>query len=55
MKRCDNETCRRPFGLVVYRFYGYRFCREVCKNDFLAKIAQQRERMKQWLGYLRPS
>lgn len=49
---CDNESCRRKFGLVVQRWFGYRFCCTACKEDFLAKLSAQRERMRQWLSYL---
>jgi hypothetical protein len=51
-KRCDNETCGRPFGLVLHRWYTYRFCCLRRKQAFLQKTTDQRERVKQWLHFL---
>jgi hypothetical protein len=47
-KRCDS--CAGPFGLVVHRWLGYKFCTKKCKEHFLALRSQQIERMRQWLG-----
>ena len=42
--RCAN--CAGKFGLVCHRHWGLRFCRKVCKTNFLAKTA----RMRKWFG-----
>jgi hypothetical protein len=49
-KRCDE--CQRPFGLIVRRWWGYRFCKASCRTSFVARIARQRERTLDWLGQL---
>ena len=49
-KRCD--ACGGRFGLVRQRWWGYAFCSTTCKQNFLAKIAHQREKIRDWLGYL---
>jgi hypothetical protein len=54
-KICDNEACRGKLGMVVQRWMGYRFCSKKCKEEFLAKFARHRERMKRWLTYLKSS
>ena len=54
-KFCDNDTCREKLGMVVQRWLGYRFCSKKCKEEFLAKLAAHRERMKRWFTYLESS
>jgi hypothetical protein len=46
-KRCD--ACGGSLGLIVHRWWGYRFCRKACKNRHLAKIENQREKLREWL------
>jgi hypothetical protein len=41
--------------MVVQRWLGYRFCSKKCKEEFLAKLAAHRERMKRWFTYLESS
>ena len=48
-KRCDS--CGGRFGLTRHKWFGYHFCREACKKDFLVKLAGQREQLRLWLGY----
>jgi len=52
-KFCDNEACRGKFGMIVQRWMGYRFCCKKCKEEFLAKLAAHRKRMK--ITYLESS
>ena len=54
-KFCDNDVCRGKLGMVPQRWMNYRFCSKKCKEEFLAKLAAQRERMKWWLSYLESS
>jgi hypothetical protein len=49
-RRCDS--CGGRFGLTRHKWFGYHFCREACKKDFLVKLAGQREQLRLWLGYL---
>jgi hypothetical protein len=46
--RCAN--CGGKFGLVYHNYWGLRFCRKVCKDDFLAKTARGHAFMRRLLG-----
>ena len=48
--RCAN--CGGKFGLVCHRHWGLRFCRKVCKTNYLAKTAKDYVRMRKWFGML---
>jgi hypothetical protein len=48
--RCAN--CGGKFGLVCHYHWGMRFCRKVCKNNFLTKTAKDHARMRKWFGLL---
>jgi hypothetical protein len=50
--RCDS--CGGRLGLTIQRWWGYRFCKQICKADFLAKRARQIEQTRRWLSYLKP-
>jgi hypothetical protein len=51
--RCAD--CGAKFGLVVHRHGRLKFCRKACKNNFLAKLQRDRDRMKAWLALPRPT
>lgn len=46
--RCAD--CGGKFGLVVHRHATLKFCRKACKDNFLAKLPRDQDRMKAWLG-----
>jgi len=48
--RCAN--CGGKFGLVCYHHWGLRFCRKVCKDNFLAKTAKDYARIRTCFGFL---
>jgi hypothetical protein len=48
--RCSN--CGGKFGLVSHHYWGLRFCRKACKDNFLAKTAKDYACMRRWLGFL---
>jgi hypothetical protein len=48
--RCAN--CAGKFGLVCHRHWGLRFCRKVCKTNYLAKTAKDYVRVRKWFGML---
>ena len=52
MARSENHcaNCGGKFGLVCYHHWGLRFCRKVCKHNFLAKTAKDLARMRKWFG-----
>jgi hypothetical protein len=47
--RCAN--CGGKFGLVCYHYWGLRFCRKVCKYNFLAKTAKDYARLPTCFGF----
>lgn len=53
MNKCAHCSSTK-FGLIVHRWWGLKFCKKTCLQTYLAKLAQERERVKQWLNYLRP-
>jgi hypothetical protein len=48
-KNCCVE-CGGKFGLIVHRHATLKFCRKACKDNFLAKLRLDQDRMKAWLG-----
>ena len=42
--RCAN--CGGKFGLVYHHHWGLRFCRKACKDNFVAKTAKDKARVK---------
>ena len=44
--RCSN--CGGKFGLVCHHHLGLRFCRQACKEKFLAKTAKDYARLRRW-------
>jgi hypothetical protein len=51
-KTCS--LCKGPFGLIRYRWWGEQFCSEKCRRAFLKKVVDERDRLRKWLGYLKP-
>jgi hypothetical protein len=49
-KRCDS--CGGKFGLVRHRYFWQQFCRMTCKDNHLAKLAQEKERKAQFHHWL---
>jgi hypothetical protein len=47
--RCAN--CGGKFGLVCHQYWGLRFCRKACKDDFLTRMAKDKARMRRWLRW----
>jgi hypothetical protein len=50
MKRCAH--CGGPFGLIVYRWYGRRFCRTKCREAFLNELEAERARIRSWINFI---
>jgi hypothetical protein len=50
MKRCAH--CGGRFGLIVYRWYGERFCRAKCRDAFLHRLEADRDRLKRWISFI---
>jgi hypothetical protein len=45
---CDY--CGGSFGLVRHRWWGSRFCKRSCREQYLRELALDRERLTRWLG-----
>jgi hypothetical protein len=51
MKRCDE--CGGRFGLIVYRYFARRFCRQRCKDSYMAQLRERAQAPRdRWLAYL---
>ena len=46
------RNCGGKFGLVCYHHWGLRFCRKVCKHNFLAKTAKDYAHLRTCFGFL---
>jgi hypothetical protein len=53
MAKLENRcaTCGGKFGLVTHHHWGLRFCRKICKANYLAKAAKDHARLRRWLGW----
>ena len=54
-RRSECAHCKGKLGLVIHRHYTLRLCSLRCKMAYLTKLAAERERLRRWLNYLRPS
>ena len=52
MKQACAECGTTKFGLVRQRHYFLEFCSKRCKEKYLARLAQERERLKSWRRWL---
>ena len=50
MKRCAH--CNGKFGLTQHRWYNVAFCSKRCREKYLDKLAQDRDRIKAWFGFV---
>jgi endogenous inhibitor of DNA gyrase (YacG/DUF329 family) len=50
MKRCAH--CAGKFGLTRQRWFNLTFCSKRCRESYLDRLAADRERLKEWFGFL---
>jgi hypothetical protein len=51
MKRCNY--CGGRFGLVTHWYFRKRFCRERCKQNYFAALAQKSDpKRRPWIALL---
>jgi hypothetical protein len=50
-KRCDQ--CSGRFGLIRHRHMWQQFCKKICKENYLAKLAKEKERRSQFLHWVK--
>jgi hypothetical protein len=48
--RCAN--CGGKFGLVCYHHWGLRFCRKLCKHNFVVRTAKDYAHLRTCFGFL---
>jgi hypothetical protein len=53
MKHNRCALCGGRFGLVRQQWYQAQFCSKRCREKFRAKLGQDRDRMRRWLGFAR--
>jgi hypothetical protein len=53
MTKLENRCagCGGKFGLVCHHYWGLRFCRKACKDNFAVKTAKDHARMRKWFGF----
>jgi hypothetical protein len=47
--RCAN--CGGKFGLVCHHYWGLRFCRRGCKDNFLARRSKDFAHVRKYFGF----
>ena len=47
-RRCANCGTTR-FGLIRHRWYRHQFCRKKCRDQFLDKLAKDKDQFLKWL------
>jgi hypothetical protein len=52
--RTACAQCGGKFGLIRHRWFNNQFCSKQCQEEFLAKLVQDRDRVRQWLDFLKP-
>jgi hypothetical protein len=40
------------WGMVRYAWWRKQFCTQKCRQAYLNKVGQERERLKRWLGFI---
>jgi hypothetical protein len=50
--RCAH--CGGKFGLLRQRWFTNQFCSKRCRQKFITKLVQDRDRVRQWLDFLKP-
>jgi endogenous inhibitor of DNA gyrase (YacG/DUF329 family) len=49
--RCAQ--CGGKFGLVRQHWHQRQFCSKRCREKFLTKVAEERDRVRRWLGFVK--
>jgi len=48
-RRCANCGTTK-FGLIRHKWYRHQFCRKKCLDQFLDKLAKDKEQFLKWLA-----
>ena len=46
---CDH--CGGRFGLVTHRWWGNKFCKRMCRDNYVHEVALGRDPMRRWLWF----
>jgi hypothetical protein len=44
---CDH--CGGRFGLVTHRWWGSKFCKRTCRDNYIREVALDRNSIRRWL------
>jgi hypothetical protein len=44
--------CGGRFGMVTHRWWGNKFCKRTCKDEYLRELALGRDKICRWFGFL---
>jgi hypothetical protein len=48
---CDQ--CGGRFGLVTHRWWGNKFCKRTCRDNYIREVALDRDAIRRWLSFAR--
>ena len=48
---CDH--CGGRFGLVTHRWWGNKFCKRTCRDNYIHEVSLGRDAVRRWLRFPR--
>jgi len=48
---CDH--CGERFGLLTHRWWGNKFCKRTCRDNYIREVALDRHAIRRWLSFAR--
>jgi hypothetical protein len=52
-KRQVCDRCGGRFGLVTHRWWGNKFCKRACRDNYIREVALDRDAIRRWLSFAR--
>jgi hypothetical protein len=52
-KRQVCAHCGGRFGLVTHRWWGNKFCKRACRDNYIREAALDRDALRRWLWFPR--
>ncbi len=52
-KRQACDHCGGRFGLVTHRWWGTKFCKRACRDNYIREVALDRDAIRRWLWFVR--
>ena len=50
------QVCYRwggRFGMVTHRWWGNKFCKRTCRDNYIHEVALDRDAIRRWLAFAR--